>query len=1057
MKVPDDFPAIFYVTDSAGVVVQVSDLWLDTFQYLRQEVTGRPLTDFLSAASRSRARMKHHDGPVVWPLAERDQEFMTKTGMSVACTLATSPLKGRDGAVTGQIGWLSLPDTEKDLLQELRRKSARLQSCIEGTNAGTWEWNVQTGETKFNARWAEIVGYTLEELGPVSIHTWMELAHPDDLKNSEKALQDHWARKSEFYDVVARMRHKDGHWIWVHDRGRVFTWTNAGEPEWMYGTHFEIGAKIETEQQSARMQRLLERMGHIAGVGGWEVDLVKNEVLWTEQTRRIHGVPDTFIPTVADGISFYAPEARSTISAAVERGITEGLPWDLELPFIRYDGERIWVRAVGEVECDPNGKPSMLFGAFQDITKRVKTEDHLRVTRDWMQLASNSGRVGLWSVDVADGTLHWDPVMAQHFRVPSTHQPKTLPDWIAILSEPAAQKFKSLIKQLLSGQGNTSIEIEFIDSAKLPHVLKINGEVHRDSEGLIDRIIGACFDNTAERQMMQKLKEQSSQLSLTLSSIGDGVITTDRNRRITWINEVASRLTGWSRSEAIGKLSDEVFFVLNESTKKPVTDPVQQCLRQVKTVTLQPNSVLVTKAGELVAVDDSAAPIVEENGRVGGAILVFRDVSAQRALSRDIQYRASHDLLTGLLNRGEFQKRLSQRLVDPITRNMSYLFFFDLDHFKRVNDTYGHDAGDKLLRSIGQLLREAGGNDADIARHGGDEFILLKSLPNDEQARAFSEGICQSISKLSFEPNNRKRQFSIGASVGVVNLGLEPGVAEQQMQRVDIAAYAAKAQGRGQVCFWSGHDKPMQTAAKRIALIESIERANSEGLWVVHEQRIKPTSNADKAFELCELLIRMPNPDGTLTMPGDFLHAAERYGLMSEIDLWMLRYVMNRAKSGAEGVVFSINLSPTSVSSPSFQNDVLNIITNAQSALLSKICLEITESSLVQNYDIVSSFLGRLREFGLRIALDDFGAGATSFQYFKNLPADFLKIDGGFVKNYTDPVIKASLECFIRMAQITELKTIAEHVEEVQQIETMTGMGIDYLQGYAIDLPSAVA
>lgn len=847
--VPDTFPAIFYVTDPAGVMIQVSDLWLETFHYLRDEVIGRPASEFLPAAEQSSPLLAGLGGPVDLPVSEPERVFQTKHGAAVLCKLSSSQLKGKDGAVVGLIGWLTLPDKEKDLRQQLERKSARLQSCIEGTNAGTWEWNVQTGETQFNARWAEIVGYKLEELGATSIRTWLELAHPDDLKASEQALKDHWAGKAEFYDVMVRMRHKDGHWVWVHDRGRVFTRTATGDPEWMYGTHFEIGAKIETEQHSARMQRLLERMGHIAGVGGWEIDLVKNEVLWTAQTRQIHGVPDTFMPTVAESISFYAPEARSIITEAVERGIHDGIPWDLELPFIRYDGERIWVRAVGEVEFDQTGKPSMLFGALHDITKRVKTEDHLRVTRDWMQLASNSGRVGLWSVDVADGTLHWDPVMAQHFMVASADLPKTLPDWIALLSEPAAKKFKSLIKQLLSGQGNTSIELEFTDSGDLPHILKINGEVHRDSDGLIDRIIGACFNNTAERKMMQKLKEQSSQLSLTLSSIGDGVITTDRDRRITWINEVASKLTGWSRSDAIGKLSSEVFVVLNESTKKPVADPVEQCLKQVKTVTLQPNSVLVTKSGEFVAVDDSAAPIVEENGRVGGAILVFRDVSAQRALSRDIQYRASHDLLTGLLNRGEFQKRLSQRLIDPIKRNMSYLFFFDLDHFKRVNDTYGHDAGDKLLRSIGQLLRETGGNDADIARHGGDEFILIKCLPNDEAARSFSEGICKAISKLTFEPINRKRRFSIGASVGVVNLGLEPGGAEQQMQRVDIAAYAAKAQGRGQVCFWSGHDKPMQTAAKRIALIEGIERANAEGLWVVHEQRIKPTSNADTEFE----------------------------------------------------------------------------------------------------------------------------------------------------------------------------------------------------------------
>ena len=229
---------MFHVTDMRDRIVQVSDEWLAALEYSREEVIGRKSVRFLSddCLATSCALM-----PAFFESGCADNlshEFLAKSGAIVPVLLSARVLTDGSGQPVGAVAVLKPVDEESDVVEQLGRKSYRLQSCLEGTNAGTWEWNVQTGEARFNERWAEIVGYQLEDLGPTSIHTWLGLAHPEDLERSSEALERHWNGETSFYNLEARMRHKDGHWVWVHDRGRVFTWTEDGKPKWMFGTHF---------------------------------------------------------------------------------------------------------------------------------------------------------------------------------------------------------------------------------------------------------------------------------------------------------------------------------------------------------------------------------------------------------------------------------------------------------------------------------------------------------------------------------------------------------------------------------------------------------------------------------------------------------------------------------------------------------------------------------------------------------------------------------------------------------------------------------------------------
>ncbi len=1053
---PDSFPAMFHITDTDGIIRQVSDLWLETLGYARDDVIGRRNFDFLTPDALAAAQAVFDKYQRDRRLDKLECEFLTRAGTPVPCTLSARVLADDTGAVTGNIAILAPLQAGADMEKRLETKAFRLQSCLEGTHAASWEWNAQTDETLFSARWAEIVGYTLDELRPMSGKIWENLAHPDDRKSSEDALRAHLKGETPSYDIEARMRHKDGRWIWVRSRGRVFTWTDDGRAEWMFGTHFSIDSRKRREAQSNRRRKLLERMGQLAGVGGWEVDLATSEVIWTGETRRIHGVGDDYMPNLAEAISFYAPEARHKVEEAVDLAMTQGIPWDLELPFLRMNGERIWVRAVGEIEFE-DGKPRRLFGAFQDITERVRKDCELRATQEWMELAAKSGGVGLWSFDAVDGSVTWDDMMLEHFMVCSESKPRTLSDWLAIIPDGEVDKVKSEIRKMISGQGQMDVEIEHRDSENMLHALKLTGEPSFDSQGMIDRIHGACFDLTPERRLMFELQEQTSKMSVTLSSIGDGVITTDRDRRVTWMNNVAITLSGWPLEDAVGRPSDEVFAVFDETTGKPATDPVRRCLTEGRAVDLQPNAVLRTKTGGTVAVDDSAAPIIDHSGRAIGAVVVFRDVTNQRRLSRDIEHRASHDLLTGLLNRAEFEKRLRDSLSDPMEKNGSYLIFLDLDHFKRVNDTLGHEAGDKLLHRVGLVLRQTAGADAHIARQGGDEFILITRQDSDEAAKGLAERICRAIAGIELQDAPRKEAFGIGASAGVVNLCLPATGVSQYMRRADIAAYSAKASGRGQVCMWSDANDQLQSKAAQLALFERIEQATAEGTWVVHEQRISPIGADPAPDDMHELLIRLPGEDGELIHPDRFLQAAERYGLMPAIDTWVVKYCLERIETGRPQGVLAVNLSASSVSSRSFQGDLLALMRRTPETVLRHLCVEITEHSILQDYDSACVFLGTLRDLGIKVAVDDFGSGASSFRYFKDLPADFLKIDGSFIRDHTDPVAAASIECFIKMARIAGFQTVAEHVEDWATIPILEAMGIDLVQGFAIGAPTAAA
>lgn len=962
-----------------------------------------------------------------------------------------------DHGVTGYVG--SVEDTTERLQSRrlLDEEHERQAAIIEGTGAGTWEWNVQTGETRFNDRWAEIVGLNLDKLSPTTIQTWADLVHPDDMARSNALLQTHFMGETPYYECEARMRHRDGHWVWVLDRGKVLTRTADGQPEWMFGTHLDITARKAQEERLRKSEELLNRTGALAQVGGWEVDIANGSIRWSEQTCRIHGVESDYQPQLAEAIDFYAPEARPIIEAAVAQAMADGTSWDLELPFIQKGGCRIWVRAVGHAEFE-DGKPVRLFGAFQDITQRVQDRLALEAAQQRVALATETGGIGVWELNVQTGLLTFDSLMYALFGLPMG--PGT--DGYELLARhlhPADRSHAELeLKSSLENGADFRSEFRVIWSDGSVHFLRAAGSVTRDAVGQTLHIVGVSWDVTPLRELANQLAEQHELLRVTLQSIGDAVITTDAQSQVTWLNPAAERMTGWLSGEALGRPLTQVFHIVNEETRHLTENPISTCLAQDKIVGLANHTVLISRNGDEFGIEDSAAPIRNSSGDVLGVVLVFHDVTEQRRLSGEMSYRATHDALTGLVNRAEFETRL-RRTLDKAheERSEHALLYIDLDQFKLVNDACGHSVGDQLLQQVAKLLREAVRARDTLARLGGDEFaVILEHCPSD-QAQRVAQQICDRMEEFRFV--HGERRFRIGTSIGLVPVDSRWASTAAAMQAADTSCYAAKEAGRNRVHAWFDTDQAMHARHGEMQWATRLEQALDEDRFVLYAQRIEALCEGSMGLH-AEVLIRMLDSDGSLIQPGAFLPAAERFHMATRIDRWVLKRAVQQIQAMPDVNALDtlcINLSGQSVGDRAFHRHAIDALTEAGSAVCRRICLEITETAAVTNMADAAIFIEQVRALGARVALDDFGAGASSFGYLKTLKVDLLKIDGSFIRDVIDdPLDAAAVRCFVDVARVVGVKTVAEFVDRTEVLARVREIGIDYAQGFLLHRPEPI-
>lgn len=561
------------------------------------------------------------------------------------------------------------------------------------------------------------------------------------------------------------------------------------------------------------------------------------------------------------------------------------------------------------------------------------------------------------------------------------------------------------------------------------------------------------------------LFQEKEQAQVTLQSIGDAVITTNRLGLLEYLNPVASALTGWSQQEASGKPMGEIVRMVNETTHELVESPVETAMREGKPVCLDKPTLLISREGCELAVDDSAAPLRASDGQIIGAVLVLRDVTQERSTERQLSWQASHDALTGLVNRREFENCLEQSVISAKTSDQQHaLCYLDLDQFKIVNDTCGHIAGDELLRQVTALFQSQVRASDTLARLGGDEFgLLLNHCPLDAAVRVASK-LLERLQEFRYVWQDKT--FTIGVSIGVVAIDANTQSLTSLLSAADAACYAAKNKGRNRVHVYQADDRELAIQQSQMQWVTRLNQALEENRFRLFYQSIVPSSQTSSLATHYEILLRLVDEQGNLVSPMAFIPAAERYNLMHCIDRWVIRtlfaslgehYQQNRNPCQLLGdscdCLYAINLSGASISDEQFIEFVREQLSLHQIPP-QVICFEITETVAIANLRQAAQFMRSLKQVGCRFALDDFGSGMSSFAYLKNLPVDYLKIDGGFVKQILDePTDLAMVEAINHIGHVMGLQTIAEFVENEAILEKITAIRVDYAQGYGIALP----
>jgi len=571
-------------------------------------------------------------------------------------------------------------------------------------------------------------------------------------------------------------------------------------------------------------------------------------------------------------------------------------------------------------------------------------------------------------------------------------------------------------------------------------------------------ILTVARDISHRKSLEVSLSRSKRQAQYTLESIGEGVITTGNDGRIDYMNLSAESLIGTSRDDAAGHKIGELFSLVDDSDRRPLGDPVDRCLSMRRRVNMGRHAVMVSHDGEHEhSVELSASPIRGPGESISGTVVVFHDVGELRGLTRKMSYQATHDPMTGLINRHEFERRLDEAMDSAHSEEAVHmLFYMDLDRFKAVNDSCGHLAGDNMLREVATVIKEQVRDSDFVGRLGGDEFgALLIGCPIDK-ARQIATDICNSVA--DYRLVWKDKIFNIGVSIGLVEISHLSGTVQDVMSAADSACYVAKQEGRGKVHIYSARDEVVARERGDIQWLRELQTALHEDGFELAVQPILAVTRGTDSGPAVEVLIRMPDGRGREADTADFLRPAERYQLMPQIDRWVVNAALSAISGGEIKLAgkrsCAINLSGQTIADEAFLSFVVDALDRSGVAP-STICFEVTEKAILANVQQAQRFIEVLHGIGCEFSLDDFGSGMGSFASLKHLPIDYLKIDGIYTRNLqSDEVNQEMVAAMIKLARTMQFRVVAEQVEHQEDFDWLRNIGVDFVQGYFVESPT---
>jgi diguanylate cyclase (GGDEF)-like protein/PAS domain S-box-containing protein len=698
--------------------------------------------------------------------------------------------------------------------------------------------------------------------------------------------------------------------------------------------------------------------------------------------------------------------------------------------------------------------------SFATGLERLRVQRYLAKIEERNALSLPSANDGLWDFDVENNTVYFSPRWRKMLGY-DEHDPNVSPDWRRLVHPDDMARVQALIRDHIAGKTPMFESVHRMRHCKGDWRWVVSRAKARvDGTGRLRRLVGVEFDITERKLYEDALFKEKESAQITLQSIGDGVITTDGHLVVEYLNPTAEGLTGWKFEEAQGKGIDEIFRGFHEETCEPLENPLSVAIRRARAIKSVRPTLLIKRDGNEMYIESTASPIRDGSGAVCGGVLVFHDVSESRELNRKLSYHASHDILTGLVNRREFESRLERSLRSAKARETQYaLCHLDVDQFKIINDTCGHSAGDALLGQVGALLKTKIRWRDTLARLGGDEFgVLLESCSLDD-ALVMAEQLRETIRNYKFVWE--ERTFRLGCSIGVVPLTGESEDVAAVLSAADSACQAAKEAGRNRVFSFQDNDIDLMRRRREMQWAARINNALEESRFELFRMTIQPLQPDAETGAHYELLLRMKDEAGKIVSPDNFINAAERYGITPQIDRWVvenaLRWLVSEADERERLALCSINLSGQSLGDAEFLPFVQMLLKNS-GIDGTKICFEITETAAIASFSQANRFIAALKkEHGCKFALDDFGTGLSSFGYLKHFPVDFLKIDGSFVKEILrDPIDREMVRSINEIGHLTGKKTIAEFAENEEIINMLRSLGVDYAQGYGISAPSRI-
>jgi diguanylate cyclase (GGDEF)-like protein/PAS domain S-box-containing protein len=681
-----------------------------------------------------------------------------------------------------------------------------------------------------------------------------------------------------------------------------------------------------------------------------------------------------------------------------------------------------------------------------------------------LQLALEAAHMAIWDSHIVNGAItegrvDWSAAGAALLGLEAYPLSHSFHAFLAFVHPDDRDKVVATLQDGVERRGEYALEYRIVRPDGAVRWLAAKARVFCDAAGRPERTLGIIWDITERMLGEIEIAERKELAEVTLGSIGDAVITTDAQGRTQYLNRVAEQLTGWDNKLAHGVDIRTTLHLIDEASGAPLENVAVKCLRLRQAIGVSSRTQLVTRDGNRIAVEDSAAPIWSRNGDILGAVVVFHDVSHERKLTQQLSWQATHDTLTGLINRREFETQIAAALHSAKEDgHVHALLYMDMDQFKIINDTCGHSAGDVLLQLLSKMLQTQMRDSDILARLGGDELgVLLPHCP-PEHARLIADDIRQAVKNFRFVWDGHS--FELGVSIGLVEVSQDSKSMTELLIAADQACYIAKEEGRNRIHEYRESDQMLARRQGEMLWISRLNDAFERQSFRLYAMPIVGLGAHSEAHD--EILIRIIDAKGELILPGAFIPAAERYDMMHTIDRWVIgavcRHVRDQRSERRDETRgdqraparFSINLSGVSLNDGGLEDYITEQF--AEHAVApEQICFEITETAVISNLPKAQAFMAKLKTLGCRFSLDDFGSGLSSFAYLKALPVDYLKIDGIFVRDIaSNPINRAMVKAINEVGHVMGIQTVAEYVEDGNALSVVRELGLDYAQGYAV-------